>query len=96
MECVYTGSFVTIAAAEAADSWEVFIDHRKPLHKEDCWHQLKRSRLRVKVSAGMHRKYFGEYALDGRGWVFQERLFSRDRCTFLRTALSGNVVGAQP
>lgn len=76
MGSIYAGSFLTIAAAEAPDSWEGFINEMDPLQQEDCWHQLKQSGCTVRISSGVQRKYLGEYSLDGRGWVFQERLFS--------------------
>ncbi|KAK4501490.1 hypothetical protein PRZ48_007299 [Zasmidium cellare] len=81
MEDVYAGSLVTIVAAAASDTTEHFLKRRNPLPWRDCRLHLGDSRHYRSYVEGRVFCQFGDntpgsFALDARGWCFQERLLS--------------------
>ncbi|KAF2170832.1 hypothetical protein M409DRAFT_18805 [Zasmidium cellare ATCC 36951] len=81
MEDVYAGSLVTLVAAAARDTTEHFLKERNPLPWMDCPlyfgdSHCYRTYVEGRVFCEYGKNIPGFFALDARGWCFQERLLS--------------------
>ncbi len=78
MDEIYAGSICTIAAADALDCYQGFLQSRWPLSNQDCWLTVEGNVNLIAAADDptITQATPGFCKLDGRAWVCQERMLS--------------------